>query len=77
MTVKQIKQQHTGAVLNREQQSNVKGGFYAYETLASCSVPCGKEWKTRDCGQGVSCSTSGTTVYCGNDGGVNMCDPKN
>jgi len=34
-----------------------------------CSVnsPNGEN-KTRDCGRGVSCSTNGTTIYCGSDG---------
>lgn len=27
----------------------------------------------KDCGRGVTCSTSGTKIYCGSDGGTEMC----
>lgn len=60
--------------LTPEVQKMIKGG--EDEVLSSCSIICPEthEVKSRDCGRGVSCTTSETTIYCGSDG-QEMCGP--
>ena len=60
--------------LTRNELKNIKGGLIEPPTNTSCcSVKCpGGKIEERECGNGVMCTTSGTTIYCG-DNGVQMC----
>lgn len=62
--------------IERNQLKNIKGGDdqeILPEGFSCCSVKCADgKIKERECGAGVMCSTSGTTVYCGSDA-VNLC----
>lgn len=64
---------HNMQNLNRQQLRNIMAGTQSKTTvtmdcLACCEVKCSNgQVKSRDCGNGVVCTTSGTTIFCGSD----------
>jgi hypothetical protein len=71
MNIKQLKMQE-GSSLNRSQQKAVRGGL-GIGVTSICSVKCKSEWKEKDCGAGIACTTSGETITCAGGSATNMC----
>jgi bacteriocin-like protein len=59
--------------LSKNEMKKVLGGQLAPQS--TCSVQCSTgDFKTRDCGSGSTCSTSGTTISCNSETtGTEMC----